>query len=236
MIARLKTALDWACTLLVAVSAVAVLWRVYAQKPFAPSNAPLIAAETQSSIHDVTGLSIAAGEIRNVRGSGQVVLVEFSDYECPFCAQHALKTEPQLVKQFVESGKMRHIVFNYPLPFHPQAQKASEAAECAARQGRFWEMHDQLFSDQAGLDLEGLLSRGAAVAPDKAAFEVCLRDGSTVGKVLSDLAEGRRIGVDATPTFFLGRIRDDGSIDVTERLNGAPPFDEFDRAIKRLLE
>ena len=202
MLVRLKAALDVATTLLVAAAASAILWRVYKAPP-AVATASQDSLNSPSSLKDVAGLSIDVGTITNTRGAGRVALVEFSDYECPFCVQHARTTEPQLVKQFVETGKVRHIVFNYPLPIHPEAQKASEAAECAARQGRFWEMHDQLFADRTKLESDALLSLGS-LTPDKVAFETCLKHGASAEKVRSDLAEGSRIGSIRHPPSSLG--------------------------------
>jgi protein-disulfide isomerase len=233
MAKRLASVLDIACTLLVTAAAGTVLWRAYGQNAVKAGTS--VQGDAPSYARDVDGLVIDAGVITNTRGTGDVALVEFSDYECQFCAQHARMTEPKLVKQFVETGVMRHIVLNYPLSIHADALKASEAAECAARQGRFWEMHDRLFADNSTLDFESLRSRARDIGADASVFDSCLLKSSTALKVKSDMVEGRRLGVDATPAFFVGRIRSDGSVELLERLVGALPFDEFARTINKIL-
>lgn len=91
----------------------------------------------------------------NVQGSyslgsddAKVTLVEFSDFECPFCARHFSQTYPQLKSEYIDTGKLKYVFKHFPLSFHPNAQKASEAAECAGDQGKFWEMHDLIFQSQ----------------------------------------------------------------------------------------
>lgn len=99
------------------------------------------------------GSFIASAKNINIEGSSvlgdsnaKVVLVEFSDFECPYCVRHFSQTWPDIKKNYVDAGKIKVIFKNFPLNFHPNAQKAAEAAECAGNQGKFWEMHDKIFS------------------------------------------------------------------------------------------
>jgi protein-disulfide isomerase len=182
---------------------------------------------------DVIGLTIDPSQVRHAKGSGAVVIVEFTDYECPFCAQHTRKTGPNIEKRLVETGIARHVVFNFPLErIHPRARKAAEAAECAARQGHYWEMHERLFSSDA-LSEQELMQFADALGLERTAFARCLA-GEAAGTITADLAEGRRLGVDSTPTFFVGALQADGSIRLAKRLNGAMPFEDFQRVVEAI--
>jgi len=228
MYAKLRSALDVVSTVLVIGAAGALLWRLFLSTPV-PAGAP-------KPSEDVDNLRIEAALAQNVKGDGLLALVEFSDYECPFCAQHANGTERELRKLFVDTGQLRHVIFNYPLPIHPRAQKASEAAECAARQGRFWDMHDTLFATPAALQPSDLAEYSQKLALDTSAFDACLSGALTANKVHADVAEGLRLGVNSTPAFFLGRVGADGSIQLVKRINGAQPLREFTAAIDELLQ
>lgn len=137
---RIKAILDTIGTVLVIVAAGALLWRL-------SQPAPSIPGAGGPPTEAVSDLSIPATDITRVRGDGSVALVEFSDFECPFCAEFTRTTAPLIETQLLESGQIRHVFFNFPLNIHPRAQKASEAAECAGKQGRFWEMHASLFEN-----------------------------------------------------------------------------------------
>jgi protein-disulfide isomerase len=138
-----------------------------------------------------------------------VTIVEFSDYQCPFCASHYRETWPLLKAEFVDTGRVRYVFKDNPLTnIHPQAPKAHEAARCAGDQGAYWEMHDLLFDKQAewggSSDHVGVLKRYASelgLAAD--AFAACLDDDRWAGAVIADTAEGASLGVRGTPTFFI---------------------------------
>jgi len=151
-----------------------------------------------------------------------VTIVVFWDAQCPFCAkaqavlQQVLETYPNEVK----------LVFrHFPLERHAHAKLAAEAAECAARQGKFWEYYAQLHADATRLSLEGLRVLAQELGLDLRAFATCLDTGKARGRVVKDLADGREAGVTGTPTFFInGRI-----------VEGAQPFATFERLIDREL-
>lgn len=151
-----------------------------------------------------------------------ITIVEFSDFECPFCS----KVNPsidQVMKDY--AGKVRVVFRNYPLPFHAQAPKAAEAALCADDQGKFWEMHDQLFAHQQELSVEDLKAHAKALELDQAKFDECLDSGAKAAQVAQDMAEGGEAGVSGTPAFFInGRL-----------ISGAQPFEEFKKIIDEEL-
>ena len=154
---------------------------------------------------------------RPARGpdTAPVTIVEFTDYECPYCQGHFLKTLPLVLTQY--GDRVRYVVMNYPITGrHPDALGAAEAAECAADQGRFWEYHDRLFvaSDLERASLEGI---AAQMHLDSTAFATCLDTRATAERVASHIAQARSLGVTSTPTFFVnGR-----------KLQGAYPFDSI---------
>ena len=160
-----------------------------------------------------------------VRGSAgaPVTVVEFSDFECPFCKQ----THPTL-KQVLERypGKVQLAYRDFPLDsIHPQARRAAEAARCANDQGKFWEYHDVLFTQSPQLALEDLRRYAGQLGLDVTKFDGCLAAGVHKATVQRDLDEGNRLGITGTPAFFInGRT-----------LSGAQPLEAFTRLIEQEL-
>lgn len=150
-----------------------------------------------------------------------ITIVEFSDFECPFCSRGK-----QTVDKVIEAykGKIKLVFRDYPLPFHKKAQKAHEAGLCAEEQGKFWEMHDKMFDEQK-LDLADLKGTAKALGMDAAKFDACLDSGKHEAKVKANLEAGQATGVNGTPAFFInGRL-----------LSGAQPFDKFKEIIDQEL-
>ena len=135
-----------------------------------------------------------------------VVMEEFSDYQCPFCGTYARETAPLLEEEYVASGKVRMVFKDFPLPSHPNAPKAAEAAWCAADQGKYWEMHDALFANQNALGVASLKRYAAEIGVNTTLFDACLDSGIMAVKVRDAMEEGRRRGVSATPYFFVNGV------------------------------
>jgi protein-disulfide isomerase len=147
-----------------------------------------------------------------------VTIVEFSDFQCPFCAR-VEPTVTQLLKDY--EGKIRLVFRDYPLPNHEQAPKAAEAAHCAAEQGKYWEMHGQLFANQAKLAVEDLKAHARQIGLDGGKFDQCLESGVKAPLVAENLKAGNEAGVSGTPAFFInGRL-----------LSGARPYADFKQAV-----
>lgn len=147
-----------------------------------------------------------------------VTIVEFSDYQCPFCAR-AEPTIEQVLKEY--EGKVRLVYRDFPLSFHQNAQKAAEATECADEQGKFWEYHDKLFENQDALDVNNLKQYAKDLGLDSSKFDNCLDSGKYTEEVQKDLADGQSLGVSGTPAFFInGRL-----------VSGAQPFSAFKQVI-----
>lgn len=155
--------------------------------------------------------------------SAPVTIIEFSDYQCPYC-----KKGDDTVKQIfdVYGDRIRFVFRDYPLSFHANAQKAAEAAGCALEQGKFWEMHEKMFSNQGALDVPSLKQYATALGIDAAKFAECLDSNKRAAEVTKDLNDGMAVGVTGTPAFFVnGRL-----------VGGAAPFDNFARIIDEELE
>jgi protein-disulfide isomerase len=168
----------------------------------------------------------------------KVVMVEFSDYQCPFCGRHATDTYPQLMDQYVKTGKMRYILKNFPLEqIHPYAEKAAEAAECMGEQGKYWEAHDRLFKNQQALDVKELPAHALVLGLDVPKFQQCLDGGKYTAKVKADVAEGTKLNVRGTPSFFFGvpDPKDPKRMKAVKFLSGALPMDQFKEEIDKLL-
>ncbi len=161
----------------------------------------------------------------HVRGNfnAPVTLVEFSDFECPFC-ERIFPTMNKILGDY--EGKVRLVYKQFPLSFHPNAQKAAEASECASEQGKFWEYHDKLFENQSsGFSVDKFKQWANELSLDDAQFNSCLDSGKYAQKVQADAQEGQQKGVTGTPATFVN-----GQLVV-----GAQPYETFKQAIDGLL-
>jgi protein-disulfide isomerase len=177
-----------------------------------------------------------AGEPAQGSASARVVLIEFSDYECPYCATYATEVLPQVAAQYIATGKVRYVFRDYPLPMHANAGRAAEAAHCAGAQGKFWEMHDLLFTNAAALEVDKLPGYAKTLGLDGKAFGACLSSGRFAADIRQDVAEANAAGVNSTPSFFVGLAQPDGSVKLVRRLNGARPFADFRAVIESALQ
>ncbi|MBI3185026.1 MAG: thioredoxin domain-containing protein [Myxococcales bacterium] len=154
--------------------------------------------------------------------NAKVTIVEFSDFECPFCSR-AHDTVEEVMQAY--AGKVRLFFRHYPLPFHKKAGKAAEAASCAHEQGRFWEYHDLLFKNQQKLEVPDLKEHAKSLGLDQARFEQCLDSGKNLQTIQEDMQAGQKVGVDGTPAFFINGVM----------LSGAQPLEEFKKVIDQEL-
>jgi len=165
-----------------------------------------------------------------------VTLVEFSDYQCPFCRRHKDQVMPDLVKNFVDTGKLKYVMREFPLAMHANAKSAAQAALCAGEQDQYWQMHDKMFENQRQLKVENLKAYGAELGLDSAVFDACLDDGKYAKRVSEDLTAGGRLGITGTPAFVLGLTdpKDSNKANVTEFINGAQSLEKFSQVIEDL--
>jgi protein-disulfide isomerase len=147
-----------------------------------------------------------------------VTIVEFSDFECPYCGR-AEAVVSQVLATY--GDKVRLVYRDYPLPMHPSAPKAAEAAHCAADQGKYWEMHGKLFANQRGLAVEALKGYAGELGLDSAKFGACLDSGEKAKVVEAHRKAGDEAGVSGTPAFFVNGVL----------LSGAQPFEAFKQLV-----
>lgn len=218
---RMKSALDVASSVALIAAAGALGWAIFLRSPTEPRG-----QEPQIAL--VSGLHVDAANVRNISGRGSIAIVEFSDFQCPFCAKHAQDTLPTLKRDLLAKGDVQYVALHFPIEtIHPMALSAGEASECAGSQGRFWDMHEQLFRDPKALGPEALVGHAEAIGLDVPAFQHCLDSDETVEKIRRDQAEGRRLGVSGTPAFFIGTVRPDGGIDLRKRIRGIVSAEVF---------
>jgi protein-disulfide isomerase len=160
-----------------------------------------------------------------------LVMVEFTDFQCPYCARHHADAFARLKKAFVDTQQMRYVTVDFPLDFHRQAFKAAEAAHCA--ENRYWDMHGALFANFRTLEPEHLIKLAGDLGLNPAAFRACLDSGRFAEKVRQGLAKGRSVGVDGTPSFVIGRA--EGSIVRGRLIVGAQPAEVFQEIIQSHL-
>lgn len=169
------------------------------------------------------------------RADAPVTVVEFSDYQCPFCSRFFAATLPELKAEYIDAGKVRYVFRDYPIDkLHPQARKAAEAAHCAGDQGKFWEMHDLLFRNSKALAPAQLAEYARSIGLDGAAFDECLGSGRHGPRVERGLADGAAAGVRGTPGFVIARTKAGHVVEGTA-VRGAQPIETFRRIIEQLL-
>jgi protein-disulfide isomerase len=160
----------------------------------------------------------SAGHPSNGTASAPVTIIEFSDFQCPFC-RAAESTLKQVRQKY--GDQVRLVYMDFPLGFHPHAMDAARAARCAADQDKFWQFHDALFLDQKKLDPDNLRQTAAKIGLDRDKFNACFTSAQHDAGIRKDMAEGKSLGVTGTPTFFInGR-----------ELAGAQPPPKFDEVI-----
>jgi protein-disulfide isomerase len=165
-----------------------------------------------------------------------VTLVEFSDYQCPFCQRFFTNTLPELKKDYIDTGKVRYVFRDFPLDsIHPQARKAAEAGHCAGAQGKYWEMHDTLFKHQSALTVDNLKAFARDLGLDADAFNACLDQGTYAEAVNQHQGAGSQAGINGTPGFFIGKTSAEGTLEATF-IKGAQPITAFRQVIDGLLQ
>ena len=166
-----------------------------------------------------------------------VTVVEFSDYQCPYCKRHATSVFPQLLEQY--GDQVRFTMREFPIEnLHPRAFSASRAALCAGEQDAYWAMHDRMFADQRALDDAGLKASAAAIGLDQAAFDACYDSDRYTDLIREHQREAGSMGISGTPSFVIGLTDadDPNLVHLSKFIRGAQPLTAFQAAIDDLLE
>jgi protein-disulfide isomerase len=173
------------------------------------------------------------------RGSETAVLtvVEFSDYECPFCIKYTREVLPELDAAYIATGKVRYVFRDFPIDqLHPEAIRAHEAARCADEQGRFWDLHYRLFTAPGTHTDEDLAARATEAGVNLPEWRACLASGRTRSTIEASIAVAEGLGASGTPTFFIG-LRDPATdrVRVIRGIAGAQPFEVFQQTLDAIL-
>jgi protein-disulfide isomerase len=210
---RLRRSHAWALAgLAVGLVAGVLIGHSFAKSPrpllygVAPAGATTSAAESSAAPVKVD----TAGQPARGPANAKVTMVEFVDFQCPYCGEYARDTLPRL--EVAYGNRIRYVSRNFPLSIHPHAQEAAQAAECAQEQGGYWRYHSELFDNQNSLGRKGLLRLGKQAGLNPARLATCMDSRATRALVARDVAEGRKDGVTGTPTFFINGARVSGAL------------------------
>jgi protein-disulfide isomerase len=184
----------------------------------------------------------AKPELVTIKGNGAhtlgkndapLVLIEYTDYQCPYCKRFYDTTFVEIKKNLIDTGKVRFISRNLPLPFHAHAQKAAQAAFCAGEQGKYWEMRDALFKNQNRLENEAIIGYATELSLKADVFKSCMDSDKSAKEVKDEAAYAGTLGITGTPTFVLGRPKGD-SVE-GRKIVGAQPYAAFEVQVNELL-
>lgn len=165
-----------------------------------------------------------------------VTIVEFTDYQCPFCKRFMDSTFLEIKKKYIDTGKVKFVSRNMPLPFHKEAQSAAEAVMCTGEQSKkkYWKMRDIVFNNPRALSEEDLLNYGAELSLNMAKFSQCIKSKKHLTQINKDMADARSIGITGTPSFIIAPSN--GTELTGELIIGAQGFSAFDTVIKKMLK
>lgn len=167
------------------------------------------------------------------RVDAPLVMVEYTDYQCPYCTKFYTATFTELKREYIDTGKMRFISRDYPLDFHSHALKAAQATHCAGEQGKFWQMKDLLMVNSSRLTPEVITTLAGEASLDAGIFRACQDSGKYLAEIKDGIVVANGAGINGTPAFVIGKMTGDyldGALVV-----GAQPFEIFDGLIKGLL-
>jgi protein-disulfide isomerase len=196
--------------------------------------APLMAR--QAPAVNVKGMQIQLGNFP-IKGSetAKLVLIEFSDYQCPHCSKYTSETLPQIIKHYVDSGKMQYAIVDAPIPSHKSAPKAAEASHCAGEQGKYWEMHSQMMSQPD--KITDLSFHATALVLNVNQFENCLKTDKYAEEVRKGMSFATKLGISGVPQFIIAQIESIKPFKAKgiNLLRGALPFVVLQREIDQAL-
>jgi len=199
----------------------------------------MIVEKAQAAL--VSASVVVSGAPARGSAGAKVMMVEISDYHCPFCRRHTLTTQPQIDAEYINNGKVRYVFIDYPIDqLHPDAFKAHEAANCAGEQGKYWEMHGKLFESPPPRDgaqlAPQLFSQAQSVGVEVGKFRACFEGGKYSAPVRDNVARMQELGIDSTPTFLIGLTPAPGQpMKVVKVVRGAVPFPQFKAALDQVL-
>lgn len=236
---RLKALIDLGAGVAVIVLCATMTWTTLAaRRPAARTSKGTIQsgrpAPTDPSLPTRSPVSFegapTAGE-----STARLAILEYSDFQCPYCGRFANETLPELKRRYLATGQVLFAFRHFPLEsIHPFAMRAALSAACAQRQGRFWDLHDRYFAASRQWNDTLMSSLLGSLPLDNRALDECVAR-SANGAVRADLESGRTLGVSGTPTFFIGSLDADRRLQIAKRITGAQPISAFSEIIESLL-
>lgn len=214
------------------VIATAIMQGIILYRQFVPPTPPPATADAPA------GISVElAGFPQRGASTARMVLIEFSDFQCPYCARHATAVLPDLIKEYVARGEVRYALANLPLAMHSNARWLARVAMCAGEQGRYWEMHEALFAAQQDTKPE-LAALAEPLKLDQTVLHDCVEaerpDHDQIIKRDTELAE--KLGFAGTPAFAVGRVEQGNTIRIVKIIRGAVPFKAFAQVLDELSD
>ncbi len=210
--------------------------KVVAQPSPNPTPPPSAPAPSGGTVSLAEAGKNAAGKLGS--DEAPIVIVEYSDYQCPFCRSWFNDSKSQLQTDYIDTGKVQLIYKDFPLSFHPMAQTYAQAARCAGDQGKYFEFHDKIFVEQgkfgqgtiSNITADDVKKWAADLGLNTSGFNSCLDSGKFSSAVQTNFSDGSAAGVSGTPSFFIGKRGGTGTL-----LVGAQPYSSFKTAIDGLL-
>jgi len=199
------------------------------QRPLAPAPAQP-QAQPQS---DKVSMAFTPGGFSVGKDDAPLVLVEYTDYQCPFCQRFHTDAYAQLKTNYIDTGKLRFVSRDFPLAFHENARQSAVAARCAAEQGKYWEFRHTMIINASQLQPDKIVGYAQNASMDVDKFKTCVTSDKYRAAIDKDVAEGTAAGVSGTPSFVLGRV-ENGKLEGV-RLVGAMPYGQFEAKIKEML-
>jgi len=203
---------------------------------FLTQNAQMPKAPTVPQPINIKDVEFEIGD-NPVLGSddAKLIVVEFTDYECTFCSRYVRETFPEILKEYVEKGILRYAVVDQPLPMHKSAEKAAQAAHCATDQGKYWEIHKLMMTQQDSLD--DLSSYARSLQLNITEFENCLATEKYKEKVNNNTALAVKLGITGVPGFIIGLVdsQNPGNVKGISSIRGAAPFPNFQKEIESAI-
>ncbi len=198
------------------------------EKQARPAAAPQEEAPSRAKISDLSGVSMLG------KKDAPITIVEYTDYQCPYCQRFHVASFPEIKRNYIDTGKVRFFSKDMPLDFHPNAMRAAMSARCAAEQNHFWELRDVMGQNPDKLDMDHIAGFADNLKMDSKALRACVESNKYKEPVQSDVLEGMKIGANGTPTFIVGKSIGNGV--EGELVLGALPYQVFDEKLKALAK
>ena len=191
------------------------------------STAPAVKAPDVMSVQ---------GEIFRGDASSTVAIIEYGDFECPFCRHFQHDVYPQVLDKYIKAGKVKYFYRDMPLPFHQRALPAARAARCAGEQGKYWEMYDTLFADKLASTSAEIDDQAKGLGLDTAKLDTCVSSDRFAAVIHRNADEASKMQIRGTPTFLIGTMSPGSDlVNIKMTVVGAQPFEAFKAAIDPLL-